>query len=247
MLVLPATAEIVERFVALADEAPDELTTIANVMNCPPLPFVDEAWHGRVVILALMCFAGGAAAGEAALKPFRDLAKLGGLNAPVGDLVKPMPYPEMFPPDDPDYHPSAASLNLLIDRVDGATAETIMDRLLASDSSLRVAQIRVMGGAMARVPVEATAFAHRTSPIMVNVAAFYDGEEDRPRREAWVEEFVGAIRQSDPGAYVNFVGDEGEGRIHDVYPDETFTRLARVKRRYDPTNLFRLNQNIPPA
>lgn len=82
---------------------------------------------------------------------------------------------------------------------------------------------------------------------MVNIAAFYEGEEDRVRRQAWVDEFAGAIRQSDRGAYVNFVGDEGEARVHDVYPGETWARLAEVKRRYDPTNLFHLNQNVPPA
>jgi FAD/FMN-containing dehydrogenase len=247
MLFLPASAEIVERFVALADEAPEELSTIANVMPCPPMPFVDEAWHGKLVIFGLMCFAGLADAGAVAFQPFRDLAKLAGLDAPIADLVKPMTYPEMFPPEDPDYHPTAVSLNLLIDRVDRPTAETMMRYLEASDASMRVAQVRVMGGAMARVPVDATAFAHRKSRIMINVAAFYEGEDDKPRRQAWAEEFVRAIRQSDRGAYVNFVGDEGEARVHDAYPGDTWLRLAEAKRRYDPTNLFRLNQNIPPA
>ena len=122
-----------------------------------------------------------------------------------------------------------------------------MARLEASDAAMRVAQLRVLGGAMARVPIDATAFAHRNSRIMVNIAAFYDGEEDRVRRQAWVDEFAAAIQQSDHGAYVNFVGDEGEARIHDIYPDATYRRLAEIKRRYDPSNLFRLNQNIKPA
>ena len=72
-------------------------------------------------------------------------------------------------------------------------------------------------------------------------------DQDKPRNVAWVEEFVGAIRQSDHGAYVNFVGNEGTARVHDAYPGATYRRLAAIKRRYDPTNLFRLNQNIPPA
>jgi FAD/FMN-containing dehydrogenase len=100
---------------------------------------------------------------------------------------------------------------------------------------------------MARVPVDATAFAHRSSRIMVNVAVFYDGPEDRPRREAWVAEFVAALQQGDAGAYVNFVGDEGVARIRAAYPGATWDRLAEIKARYDPSNLFRLNQNIPPA
>jgi hypothetical protein len=100
---------------------------------------------------------------------------------------------------------------------------------------------------MARVPAEATAFAHRGSRIMVNVAAFYEGPEDRAVREAWVMDFAGALHQGDTGAYVNFLGDEVEARIRQPYPGSTWDRLAAIKARYDPTNLFRLNQNIPPA
>ena len=247
MLVLPATAEIVEKFVRLSEAAPEELSGIGNVMPCPPMPMVDEAWHGKLVIFALLCYAGDASSGQVALQPFRELAKLAGLDVPIADLLKPMTYPEMFGPEDPDYHPLAVSTNLLIDRVDRATAETIMDRLQKIDTPMRVAQLRVMGGAMGRVPVDATAFAHRKSRIMVNVAAFYEGDHDHDQKQAWVDELVGAIRQSDHGAYVNFVGDEGEARKHDIYPGATWDRLAEIKRRWDPTNLFRLNQNIPPA
>ena len=123
--------------------------------------------------------------------------------------------------------------------------------LEASDAAMRVAQIRVMGGAMARVPWDATAFAHRSYKIMVNVAAFYEDEADRASKQAWMEEFDAAIRAAAGAttrcAYVNFVGDEGAARLHDIYPDATWRRLTEIKRRYDPTNLFRLNQNIPPA
>jgi FAD/FMN-containing dehydrogenase len=112
---------------------------------------------------------------------------------------------------------------------------------------MRVAQLRVLGGAMARVPVDATAFAHRASRIMVNVAAFYEGSEDRPIREKWVMDLVAALDTGDDGAYVNFLVDEGEQRVRAAYPGSTWDRLAAIKARYDPTNLFRLNQNIPPA
>jgi FAD/FMN-containing dehydrogenase len=100
---------------------------------------------------------------------------------------------------------------------------------------------------MARVPVDATAFAHRASRIMVNVAAFYEGPEDRPRREKWVTDLAAALRQGDGGAYVNFLVDEGEERVRAAYPGPTWDRLAAIKARHDPTNLFRLNQNVPPA
>jgi hypothetical protein len=81
---------------------------------------------------------------------------------------------------------------------------------------------------------------------MVNVAAFYEGEEDRVVREAWVADFAAALRQGDAGAYVNFLGDEGEAQVRAAYPGGTWDRLRAIKSRYDPTNLFRLNQNIPP-
>ena len=112
---------------------------------------------------------------------------------------------------------------------------------------MRVAQLRVLGGAMARVPVAATAFAHRHSRIMANLATFYDGPADRAVRQAWVSDFAAALGQEDTGAYVNFLGDDGPARLRQAYPAPTWDRLAAVKARYDPTNLFRLNQNIPPA
>src|SRR5262245_60739386 len=129
MMFLPATAETVERYMALACSAPEELSSIANVMPCPPMPFVDEKWHGKLVIFGLMCWAGDAESGQKALQPYRDLAKLDGLDAPIADMLKPMGYPGMYPPEDPSYRPMAVALNLFIDNVDRKTAETIMDRL----------------------------------------------------------------------------------------------------------------------
>ncbi len=82
---------------------------------------------------------------------------------------------------------------------------------------------------------------------MVNLAAFYDGPDDRVRRDAWVADFAAALHQGDPGAYVNFINAEGAARIRDSYPGATWERLRAIKRRYDPANLFRLNYNIPPA
>jgi FAD/FMN-containing dehydrogenase len=187
-----------------------------------------------------MVHASGGEAGERAVAPFRSLA------TPIVDMIKPMPYPEIYMPEDEEYHPTAVARTMFVDSVDRDVAQTIMEYLTASDASMRVAQLRVLGGAMARVPAEATAFAHRASRIMVNIAAFYEGSEDRAIREAWVGDFTAALRQGDAGAYVNFLAEEGEERIRAAYPGGTWDRLAEIKARYDPTNLFRLNQNIPP-
>jgi FAD/FMN-containing dehydrogenase len=162
-----------------------------------------------------------------------------------------MSYPEMYEPDDPDYHPIAAGRTLFLDYVDRDVAEVIVDRvedhMRTSNAQMAVAQLRVLGGAMARVPVDATAFAHRSSRIMVNLAALVGDRADLPAHEPWLDAFMSAIRQGDGGAYVNFISDEGDARIRDAYPGRTWDRLAEIKRRYDPTNLFRRNQNIPPA
>ena len=241
MLILPATAETVARFIAAAEAAPEEVSTIANVMPCPPMPFVPEEQHGKLVILGMLAFAGSTQDGERALAPFRALAD------PIADMVKPIPYSEMFPPDDPDYHPTAVARTMFIDHVDAPTAETIMSFLGASDAEMRVAQLRVLGGAAARVAPDATAYAHRASRIMVNLAAFYEGDDDKARRQTWVAEFAAAIDQGDPGEYVNFVGDEGEAGVRAAYPGATWDRLAAIKAVYDPENLFRRNQNVPPA
>jgi FAD/FMN-containing dehydrogenase len=241
MMFLPATPDTIASFIAEAEAAPEELSTIANVMPAPPMPFVPEEYHGRLVIFAFLVHAGGGEAGERAVAPFRALA------TPIADMVKEMPYPEIYQPEDEDYHPTAVGRTMFVDSIGRDVAETIVEHLEASDATMRVAQLRVLGGAMARVPVEATAFAHRSSKIMVNLAAFYEGPEDRAVREVWVDDFASVLRQRDAGAYVGFLTDEGQARVRSAYPGSTWDRLAEVKARYDPTNLFRLNQNVPPA
>jgi FAD/FMN-containing dehydrogenase len=241
ILILPATPEVIASFVAEAEAAPDELSTIANVMVAPPMPFVPEEHHGRLVIFAILAHAGGGEDGERAVAPFRALA------TPIADMVKPMPYPEIYLPEEEGYHPIATARTMFVDTVDRSAANTIVERLQASTAMMAVTQIRVLGGAMARVPADATAFAHRNSRIMVNVAALYERPDEATEHEAWVSGLAGALRQGDSGAYVNFLGDEGEGRIRDAYPGATWNRLRKIKARYDPANLFRLNQNIPAA
>jgi FAD/FMN-containing dehydrogenase len=209
-------------------------------MPAPPMPFVPAEQHGRLVVMALLAWAGDLGAGERAVAPFRALA------SPIADMVKPMPYPQIYPPEEEDYHPTAVGHTMFVDTIDRGVAETIMERLQASDATMRVAQLRVLGGAMARVPAEATAFAHRHSRIMVNLAAFYDGPADQAVRQAWVDEFAAALQRGDTGAYVGFINDEGEARVHAAYPGSTWERLAAVKGRYDPTNLFHRNQNVTP-
>jgi FAD/FMN-containing dehydrogenase len=241
MLILPATADVVRSFVAEAAAAPDELSTIANVVPAPPLPFVPAEYRGQLVLMGVLCYAGPPESAEPVLAPFRSLA------TPIADMVKPIPYPEMYPPDEEDFHPTAIGRTMFLDSIDQDVAEMIVKRLESSDATMRATQLRVLGGAIDRVPADATAYAHRGSRIMTNVAAFYDGPDDKPVREAWVNQFAADLRQDDTGAYVNFLSDEGTERVRAAYPNSTWDRLTAIKGHYDPTNLFRLNQNIPPA
>jgi FAD/FMN-containing dehydrogenase len=241
MLFLPATPEVIAGFVAEAEAAPDELSTIASVMTAPPMPFLPAEYHGRPVVLALMTYAGDVQAGERAVAPFRALA------TPIADMLRPMEYSGMYPPEEEEYRPKAVFRTMFLDSVDIAAAERIVEQVGSAGAMMSVTQIRVLGGAMARVPADATAFAHRDSRIMANVAAIYDDDADRDRLAAWVDDLSGELRQGDDGAYVGFLGDEGEERVRAAYPGATWDRLAEVKARYDPDNVFRLNQNVPPA
>jgi FAD/FMN-containing dehydrogenase len=241
MLFLPATPETIASFMALAEAAPDELSAIANVMSAPPMPFIPAEAHGKTIIMAMLIYLGDAAEGERVIAPFRSIA------APLADMIKPMQYPEIYPPEDDSYHPVGASRTMFVDQIDRSVAQFILERLGSSTAMMKVAQLRVLGGAMARVPADATAFAHRGSKIMVNLAALYQQPEEKAKHEAWVGDFAANLEQSDHGAYVNFLGDEGSDRIRAAYPGSTWDRLVAIKSRYDPTNLFHLNQNIPPV
>jgi len=241
MLILPATPQVIASFVAAAEAAPEELSAIANVMVAPPMPFLPEEAHGKLVIMALVCWSGETEAGERALAPFRSLA------TPVSDMVRAMPYAGIYGLFGDVEGPGPAqevARSFFVDTVDEDAGEAIAEHLRASTAPMAVAQLRILGGAMARVPVAATAFAHRERRVMVALGAVYEDAAESPDHEAWVTGFMAALQDGSPGVYVNFLGDEGEARVREAYPGATWDRLAEVKRRYDPDNLFRLNQNI---
>jgi FAD/FMN-containing dehydrogenase len=139
MLVLPATPEVIASFVAEAEAAPEELSTIANVMTAPRMPFVPAEVHGQLVIMAMLVYAGEVEAGELAVAPFRALAK------PIVDMVKPMRYPEIYPPEEGDYHPVASARTMFVETIDRSVAQTIVEYLQASSAQMAAAQIRVLG------------------------------------------------------------------------------------------------------
>jgi hypothetical protein len=110
-----------------------------------------------------------------------------------------------------------------------------------------ILELRALGGAMARVPVEATAFAHRHEPFIVTVSGSTLDPGDLERQRAWTEDVWSALRAHTRGVYMNFLDDEGADPVRGAYTPATYARLAAIKRDYDPANLFHLNQNICPA
>ncbi len=240
LLILPATPETITAFIAESEAAPEELTSIANVMVAPPMPFVPAEHHGKLVLLAIMVYAGPAGEGERVLAPFRAI------TTPLSDMLQPMPYVRIYEEEGEEFHPMGAGRTFFMDKVDQRDAETILDYINASNAMMKVAQLRVLGGAVARVPAGATAYAHRQRRIMANVAALYMNPAEAEQHEAWVASFAAALAQGEPAAYVNFLGaTDGPARMREAYPGDTWERLMAIKRRYDPTNLFRMNHNIP--
>ena len=175
----PPRRRSIPAFMAAAEAAPEELSTIANVMTAPPMPFLPEEVHGKLVDPGHARLRRRGRGRRAAIAPFRALA------TPLADMVRPMPYPEIYPPDDPEYHPVArrparcsSTRSTRRGRADPRTARSSDARRCA------VAQLRVLGGAMARVPADATAFAHRGEPDHGQRGGDLRGPDERAVHEA---------------------------------------------------------------
>ena len=242
-LFLPLTRDVLRGLVPLAASAPEELTTISFVMGVPPLPFVPEEHHFKPAVMVMFVHASDdIAAGQAALEPFRALA------TPLAEAAFPMPYPGIYDFTAEGGKPHAAVVrSLFADGLDDDAIDTILARMSAPSSPMAATQIRVLGGAMARVPAGATAFAHRDAEVMIALLTLFEDPAELPVHEAWTEEYFAALAPSARGVYSNFLAAEGEARIREAYPAATYERLADIKGHYDPSNLFRMNQNIRPA
>jgi FAD/FMN-containing dehydrogenase len=241
-LFMPPTAEVLRQLVPVAQAAPEELTTISFLMNVPPAPFAPAEHVGKLSLAIMFVWAGDPEAGQAALDPFRKLAE------PLFELVMPMPYPgiyQMLAEAEKRAHGSHRSRFLT--KIDDDAVDAMLSAMAATTSPAAMVQIRALGGAMARVPADATAFAHRDAPIMVIIVNLYEDPATEPIHAAWTVALFDALAPNASGVYANFLEVEGEARILSAYPGGAYERLAEVKRRYDPSNLFQLNQNIRPA
>jgi FAD/FMN-containing dehydrogenase len=237
----PAVLRFYRDYVA---EAPDELTTIVTLRMAPPLPFLPEAVHGRPVVSVGVCYAGAVERGEAVLRPIRRF------GTPLVDAVGARPYVELqrlFDPTVPHgwhYHWKSWELPPLKDEAIDVMVEQAA-RLSSPRSYMIVFQL---GGAVARVGEHDTAYAQRDAAHNVNINAVWLPDDPEPERHVrWARECFAALEPAAAGrAYVNFLGDEGQDRVRAAYGGEKYARLVALKRRYDPDNVLRLNQNIDP-
>lgn len=188
-----------------------------------------------------MVYTGDPKEGEKVVAPIRALAE------PIADLIKPMRYKDIFMPEDASYHPTAVSRNMFISDIDRKVAASALDWLDKIEAPVKALQFRVLGGAVARVAGDATAYAHRQNAIMCNIACFYETGVEKQERQLWVDGFAEALSQGDSAGYVNFLGPTEQDRLLDAYPEQTLDKLKKVKAKYDPENLFRMNFNIAPS
>ncbi len=240
-LFLPATPEALRNLVPVAQAAPDELSTIASVMRLPPAPFVPAEMVGKLSLAVMFVWSGDPDAGHAALEPFRRLAD------PLFEMVMPMPYPGIYQMlAEAEKRGYGSYRSRFLSAMDDDAVEAILAAMADPSSPAAMVQIRALGGAMARVPADTTAFAHRDAPIMLIILTPYEDPATEPVHAAWTQALHDALAPNAVGVYSNFLEAEGEARIRSAYPGGTYERLAEIKRRYDPSNLFRMNQNIRP-
>jgi FAD/FMN-containing dehydrogenase len=238
----PAVLRFYREFIAAA---PDELTTIFDLSVPPPLPFLPEEVHGKPIVMVGACYAGSPDEGAEVVRPLKQFGR------PIADLLEPKPYTalqSMFDPFVPHgwhrYWKSVELPPLTDDAID-----TLVEHAPPVTSPRSYCIVFQLGGALARVGKDETAFSQRDAAHNVNINAVWTEEDpDAERHIAWARDFFDAMQPHAGGrVYLNFLGDEGGNRVRQAYGARNYERLVELKRAYDPTNFFRLNQNIEPA
>ena len=242
-ILMPATRDVLRGLVPVLAAAPDDLTAMPIIMLAPPNPDIPDELHGQPVVKLSVAWSGAPDAGERALAPLRAL------GAPISDTVAWQPYPALFSPVDRDAEPTwgVSSRALFVEDLDDATIEVIERRLTEADAPDAIVQLRVLGGAMARVPGDATAFGWRDRPALLWLITPYEDMGQAATNESWTAAFHTELAAGGAATYVNFMGAEDADVVRHAYPALTYARLRELKRRYDPDNVFRANHNIAPA
>jgi FAD/FMN-containing dehydrogenase len=237
-----ADADLLKLFREWSANAPDDVTGLVNLTSAPPLPVIPQEWHGQKVAVFVAVSAGPVEEADGLVADFRKVAE------PIADLLGPMPYgviqsllDPLWPKGIQSYFKST-NLARLDDELIGKFVEFHHD---APGPQCEI-HVHQMGGAIARVGDDDTAFAERSMPFVLNAVTGWHDEADTDAHVAWARAVnAGALSSSTGRAYVNFQGDSDTAKSS--YGAETYARLLSLKREYDGTNVFRLNQNIDPA
>jgi FAD/FMN-containing dehydrogenase len=226
--------------------APDEVSLLSFLGRVPRVEDFPEEWHGEQFVAFLAVYAGPVEEGEEALRPLRELGDQ------IADFSGPMPYTEvqkLLDEDYPDgwrYYWKSLNVGGLHDGV----IEALIEHAEAAPSDHSTIDVWFQGGAMGRVGADESAFGDRSAPILLGIEANWEPEpEEDEANIAWARNSFSELRRfSDGGVYLNFPGflEEGDTMMRDAYGDN-YERLVAIKNQYDPTNLFRLNQNIKPT
>jgi FAD/FMN-containing dehydrogenase len=235
--------EILRFYRDFVEEAPDELTTLVNLLTAPPAPFLPEEWHGEQLVALIGMHCGSLEDGDEAVRPLRELGD------PVADLMGPLPYAAMQSLVDPLWGRGAHSYMKAgwLGGLDDAAIDTLVRHHREVTSPKTEIHVHHVGGAVARVPAAATAVGDRSAPFLLNIIASTFTADGYDSAVAWAQELHTAITPSLTGSsYINFLSAEGDERVRAAY-GVNYDRLVALKDEYDPTNLFRLNQNIRPS
>jgi FAD binding domain/Berberine and berberine like len=224
-------------------EVPEELTTIVTHRRVLPVPTVPEELHGKHVVVVGTCYAGPVEEGERVLKPLREF------GSPLLDGCAPMPFTKQQALLDPSfphywwYYIRSCNLAELTDEVN----DILVDHGRRIASPVTVFSIFHLGGAVARVGEDETAFGGRDAGHTVNVVGITTTGEGFEQEREWARGLWTALGPHHQNVYVNFLMEEGEDRVRESYGAAKYDRLKALKRKYDPNNFFRLNQNISPG
>ena len=240
---LAEARRLLRQYREIAAEAPDELAVWFVLRNAPPLPFLPQEVHGTGVIAFAACYAGPADAAEKAMKPLRALGK------PIADVIGPHPFAGWQTALDPLLTPGARNYwkSHSFAGLEDGLIDVLTDyasRLPSPECELAFAQL---GGAINRVPADATAYPHRTPQFLVNIHTRWREAADDAKCVAWARSlFDAAAPFATGGTYVNFIPEDDTDGVRRAYLGNS-KRLSAIKAKYDPGNFFRVNQNIRPT
>jgi FAD/FMN-containing dehydrogenase len=232
-------------FLDLAATAPDALGLNAALVTAPPAPFIPTHLHGRPVVVLAGGFVGSLEEGAQVLRPIREFAE------PALDTFGPLPYTALQAIVDDTVPAGLASYarSEWLGPLDAAGIDALVEAAGQMTSPLSQVLLRIMGGAIGRVPADSTAFRYRNTTAMLTLNAMWpDAADPGQPHQGWARHTWQQLRPwSAGGAYINHLCEEGPDRVREAYGEHTWNRLVQLKHHYDPDNVFRLNQNIPPA